>query len=108
MSQFTQANPGSRLEISQIHNKGISIEGKVYYGRAQDGSVHKYRGTFERRLKDETNLISNEDHTKDNTDKIDEINIVLDDHEERIVIIEETLPTKADKCFAIAMAIALG
>lgn len=43
MSSFTQFNPGTVLEIRQVHNKSEAIEGKVYYGRAADGSVHKYK-----------------------------------------------------------------
>jgi hypothetical protein len=55
MSQFTKTSPGSRLEIRQLHSKGISIEGKVYYGRSDDGSVLSYIGTKDGRLKEYKN-----------------------------------------------------
>ena len=104
MSLFTQSKPGSRLEIRQIHNKSLAIEGKIYYGRAADNSIHKYRGTFEGRLKDETNLISTEDNTADNTDRLDNV----DDSIKELTTEDARLESvKADKCFAIAMSIAL-
>ena len=108
MSLFTQFNPGSVLEIRQIHNKAEAIENKVYWGRSADGSVHQYRGTHEGRLKDETELIQAEDDIKDNEKDISDNTDAINNHEDRITIIETTLPSKADKCFAIAMSIALG
>ena len=104
MSLFTEFNPGSRLEIRQIHNKSSAIEGKVYYGRAADGTVNKYRGTFEGRLKDETKLISTEGNTSDNKDRLDEVDQSILD----LITEDERLESaKADKCFAIAMSIVL-
>ena len=108
MSAFTQFDPGSILEIRQIHNKAQAVEGKIYWGRAEDNSIHQYRGTHEGRLKDETNLIDNEDTTDDNVDRLDGVDTTLEDHEDRIESIEETLPTKADKCGMAGMIIALG
>ena len=105
MSLFTQSKPGSKLEIRQIHNKSTAVEGKIYYGRAVDNSIHKYRGTFEGRLKDETDLIGTENNTSDNTDRLDAIDVSI---KELITEDERLEAIKADRCFTIAMSIALG
>ena len=84
MSSFTQFNPGSVLEIRQIHNKAKAVEGKIYWGRSADGTVHQYRGTHEGRLKDETNLV-------ELTETVDNIS-----------------GSDVSKCFVIAMSVALG
>lgn len=90
MSRFTQFTPGSVLEIRQIHNKAEAEEGRVYYGKAADGSIQKYIGTHEGRLTLENELIATrEDLDETNNDVTD-----LDN-------------SKADKCLAIAYAIVL-
>jgi len=104
MSLFTQSKPGTRLEIRQIHNKALAVEGKVYYGRATDNSIHKYRGTFEGRLKDETDLIATEDNTTENTDRLDGVDESIKELTTEDARLESV---KADKCFAVAMSIAL-
>jgi hypothetical protein len=102
--RFTQSNPGTRLEIRQIHNKRQAVENKVYWGKAEDGSIHKYRGTHEGRLKEEEALIQAEIDIDKNTTEIVSNDVELADHESRIADMEKN---KADKCYALAMAIIL-
>ena len=102
---LTQLNPGTLAQIRQVHNKAQAIDGKLYYGRDDDGLMHTYRGTHEGRLKEETNLlvaesgiIVNEEGVSDNRDAIEDL--VTED------IRLETV--KADKCYVSAMSIMLG
>jgi hypothetical protein len=104
MSTFTQFNPGTVLEIRQIHNKAQATENKIYWGRAADGSVHKYRGTHEGRLKDETELIQAEDDILVNDAGIKSNKGEIDNNAEDIKALDEK---KADKCYALAMSIIL-
>lgn len=90
MSRFTQFTPGTPLEIRQIHNKAEAREGQVYYGKAADGSVHKYIGTHEGRLELQDELIATKEDVANNETTIIDVDLA-----------------KADKCLAIAYAIVL-
>jgi hypothetical protein len=102
MSSFTRFDPGSILEIRQIHNKAEAIENKIYYGRAKDGSIHIYRGTNEGRLKEETELINAENSIDVNIENID---INKEDISNIQIQVNKLEETKADKCQAIAWSI---
>jgi len=104
MSNFTRSNPGSYLQIRNIHTKAIAVPNKVYYGYGSDGTLRTYRGTHERRLKEETQLVNAETDISNNTTDIEKNEQKIIDHENRVTNLEAI---KADKCFAIAMSIIL-
>lgn len=102
MSNFTQFDPGTILEIRQIHNKKEAINNKIYWGRDSEGIIHRYRGTTDGRLKEETNLLNDEDNIRDNSENIEDNKDNISSNEERITNLEKT---KADKCQALAWSI---
>lgn len=104
MSSFTQTSPGSYQEIRTIHTKAKAIPNKLYYGYGQDGLIKTYRGTHEGRLKEETNLTIAEADIDINEGGIKSNKGEIDKNAEDIKALDKK---KADKCFAIAMSIAL-
>lgn len=104
MSTFSQISPGSYTEIRTIHSKGIAVPNKIYYGYGKDGTLRSYRGTHEGRLKEETTIIINEENINDNEEAIEGNREIIDSNTERIIELEKN---KADKCYALAMAIVL-
>lgn len=104
MSNFTQSRPGTYQEIRTIHSKGIAVPNQIYYGYGKDGTLRKYRGTHERRLKEEEALINAEVDIDINEEGIKSNKGEIDKNAEDIKALDEK---KADKCFAIAMSIVL-
>ena len=110
----------SRTDIQKIHADKKAIYKKLYYG--EDGET--YLGTINNRLrildKAEVSIFKATERIQaGNTQKaIEELSNLLDalesstsisitNIENNIDVIETTLLTKADKCFTMAMAIAL-
>lgn len=104
---FTESNPAQKFQIKQIHNKSEAVEGKLYYGYDDNKAIRIYRGTHEGRLKDETELIIAENNIinlkQDVADNKKDISNNITNISNNTIAIE----TKASKCFAIAMNIAL-
>ena len=101
---FSISNPGTEEQVRQVHNKAQALDGVKYYSIDKDNIVHVYRGTHEGRLINATEIIIAEENIDDNSKEIEEIKEELSDHEERITNLEEN---KADKCYAIAVSVAL-
>jgi hypothetical protein len=105
MSNFTKLVPGSYEQIRTIHTKGAAVPNKLYYGYGKDGTLKTYRGTHEGRLKEETNLVSNETATSDNKDNIDSNDIDITALQAEDARLEAA---KADKCYVSAMMLLMG
>ena len=100
MLKGTESNKANQAYIRNIHTRGIAVKDRLYY--QDDGGI--YIGTAEGRLKEYSRGNAADNNIIDNSAdiEINKANIATNTSE-----IESLKQTKADKCFAIAMSIAL-